>query len=225
MPGIRSSVGRSGRNTRRDTEIVQTLLNNHLTSIGRKHPLAEDGRAGDKTINAIVRFQQRVVGTHQPDGRVDPNGRTIRALNEEPITLVELPQDGTDYYSYAPSREQFGTSDTIGSMTQVARRVLEEIGVEIGIGDISLDGGGRMPGHRSHRFGLDVDIRPLRADGRRLPVTIDNLQAYSRRRTRALVRLLRAQPKIELILFNDDQIAGVKFFRGHRNHLHVRFLP
>ncbi len=225
MPTIQSSVGLRGRNTRRDTKVVQTLLNNHLPRIGRKHPLEVDGRVGPKTINAIVRFQQRVVGVHRADGRVDPAGRTLRALNQEPIVLVPLRPEGPGYYPYAPSQDQFGTPETITSVMAVAEQIQRNLGLEIGIGDISLEEGGRMPGHQSHRFGLDVDIRPLRLDGKRRPVTIGNVNAYSRSRTRALVRLLRAQPNLDLILFNDDQIPGVTFFRGHHNHLHVRFLP
>ena len=28
---------------------------------------------------------------------------------------------------------------------------------------------------------------------------------------------------MELILFNDTKITGVRFYEGHHNHLHVRF--
>ena len=225
MREISASVGRQGRNKRVDVSTVQDLLNEHLKSIGRKHPLIVDGRVGDKTINAIVRFQQRIVGTHNPDGRVDPKGQTIRALNEEPIVLVPLPADGVGYYAYEDPPNQWGTQEAITSLMTVARRAVDEIGVEIGIGDISLEGGGRMPGHSSHRWGLDVDIRPMRADTHKRPVTINNQQAYSRTRSRKLVRLLRTRPNLDLILFNDQEIAGVKFFTGHHNHLHVRFKP
>ena len=41
-----------------------------------------DGDAGSHTQAAITEFQQRVLGLVNPDGRVDPNGRTLRALTD-----------------------------------------------------------------------------------------------------------------------------------------------
>ena len=79
-----------------------------------------------------------------------------------------------------------------------------------------------MAPHGSHRRGVDVDIRPLRADGQRLPVTITDPN-YSRDRTKLLVEALQAQSNLHLILFNDTKVQGVRFYEGHHNHLHVRF--
>lgn len=42
--------------------------------------LAEDGLIGRSTINAIKDFQKKSVGINNPDGRVDPNGKTFRYL-------------------------------------------------------------------------------------------------------------------------------------------------
>jgi putative chitinase len=44
--------------------------------------LATDGRCGDTTIAAIRDFQSRVLAAFQPDGRVDPGGRTMSILRE-----------------------------------------------------------------------------------------------------------------------------------------------
>ena len=77
---ISGSVGSNGRNNPKDVKVVQELLNRHI-----KPPqqfLAEDGQCGPKTRNAIVQFQRNAVGLKQPDGRVDPNGKTLRALND-----------------------------------------------------------------------------------------------------------------------------------------------
>lgn len=223
MPQITSSVGRGGRNRAADVVVVQELLNRHLASIGRIHPLVEDGVVGPLTINAIVRFQQRVVGTHNPDGRVDPSGRTIKVLNQEPIRLTELPSGNTDYYSYASADEQWGTRNTIRAIREAAKRMMQETSVSIGIGHISLENGGRFPPHKSHRWGVDVDVRPLRLDGARRAVTINNDNDYDQTRTRKLVRILREDPTLDLILFNDTNIQGVISATGHDNHLHVRY--
>jgi hypothetical protein len=37
------------------------------------------------------------------------------------------------------------------------------------------------------------------------------------------VNLLRSNPNVETILFNDTSIAGVRQWVGHDNHLHVHF--
>ena len=64
-------------------------------------------------------------------------------------------------------------------------------GPRLGIGDLSVRGGGPMRGHASHQHGLDVDIRPLRGDGREGPTTIRSPE-YSRALTQQLVDLIRA---------------------------------
>ena len=79
MNKITRAVGRGVVNPNRaEVELVQKLLNSH-----RKPPLpplAVDGQVGPKTIAAIEEFQRRVVKMTMPDGRVDPDGRTLLAL-------------------------------------------------------------------------------------------------------------------------------------------------
>ena len=78
--GIRASVGRGGRNETADVSAVQKRLNDLMNSPRIK--LTVDGRSGPKTEAMIADFQKVVLGTPQPDGKVDPNGATIRALND-----------------------------------------------------------------------------------------------------------------------------------------------
>jgi hypothetical protein len=64
---IRAAVGRGGDNSAADVMVVRALL----------------GRAGytaPAVETAIERYQREVVGLRSPDGRVDPDGRTIKAL-------------------------------------------------------------------------------------------------------------------------------------------------
>lgn len=78
MATIEASVGQDGDNREPDVRLVQRLLNGHdlapLTNI------AEDGRSGPRTVEAIRHFQTRNLGQPSPDGRVDPGGKTIRKL-------------------------------------------------------------------------------------------------------------------------------------------------
>jgi hypothetical protein len=78
---IRQSVGRNGSNRRDDVVVVQTLLNEHLDKLAPLRRLTADGVCGSLTVTAITEFQRRVVGLTSPDGRVDPGGKTLAALN------------------------------------------------------------------------------------------------------------------------------------------------
>jgi peptidoglycan hydrolase-like protein with peptidoglycan-binding domain len=77
---ITGSVGRGGKNfPPSDVMTVQYLLNCvPATQGGPAKELAVDGAAGPKTIAAIEGFQRKLGGF--ADGRVDPGGATLRAL-------------------------------------------------------------------------------------------------------------------------------------------------
>lgn len=220
MPGIKKSVGSRGQNTVADVEIVQKLLNQWADQVPAK-PLVVDGFCSERTIMGITLFQSRVMSFLEPDARVDPGGKTLKALNRGPLKLVQIPKTGPGHYSYAERKEQFGTKKTVASIQRAAKLMAAQ-GLEIGVGHISLKAGGKFPPHKSHQSGTDVDIRPLRSDGKHIPVTISN-RAYSSANTAALVKILRADPNLKGILFNDSGITGVRKFRGHHNHLHVKF--
>ena len=79
MPNISASVGKGGVNNKADVTTVQHLLNAHVRAMGLPL-LEEDGRIGDNTNDAIVRYQQMVLGIAAPDGRIDVGGGTWKAL-------------------------------------------------------------------------------------------------------------------------------------------------
>jgi len=78
---ITTSVGSSGINRGDDVALVQYLLNDWRQRNGRK-AIAEDGLVGPETIGAIRDFQGTV--THLVDGRIDPAGASMRALEQMP---------------------------------------------------------------------------------------------------------------------------------------------
>ena len=113
------------------------------------------------------------------------------------------------------------------------------------INDISKLGGGIIGKHMSHQLGTDVDITPIRIDGKFQGVTIDNPE-YDRVSTRKLAELFMEEkyeaynvgeidvdeePAVDVIYFNDASIytdsgtgvPGVNPLKDHDNHLHVRF--
>ncbi len=79
---ITGSVGLGGKNRKDDSMTVQELLNKVPADEGGPVPLlAVDGLPWQKTIAAIKNFQRVHVEMKFRDGRVDPNGPTLAALN------------------------------------------------------------------------------------------------------------------------------------------------
>lgn len=75
-PRLLGSVGQSGKNRTEDVLIVQLLL-----KARGEDPGPANGHISDRTIDAIRDFQARFLSN--PDGRVDPGGRTWRELNAQ----------------------------------------------------------------------------------------------------------------------------------------------
>jgi uncharacterized protein (TIGR02594 family) len=84
MGMILQSVGRGGANIPTDVQLVQAMLNKTIKQL-QLRPLRVDGQVGPKTLGAIEAFQSHVVRMDPPDGRVDPSGKTLKALaNSKP---------------------------------------------------------------------------------------------------------------------------------------------
>jgi len=83
MTGISKSVGLKGANKKEDVITIKQSLNNNLKKININKPLIVDGISGPNTVNNIKIFQKKIVKLAFPDGRVDPNGKTISTLGIE----------------------------------------------------------------------------------------------------------------------------------------------
>lgn len=83
---IKQSVGFGGKNNPDDVKIVQKALNRFSSAMGGPDPkLKPDGIMGQKTNDAIIKFQKRQ--THWVDGKVDPDKAVIRRINELMFTI------------------------------------------------------------------------------------------------------------------------------------------
>ncbi|MEQ7125398.1 peptidoglycan-binding protein [Actinopolymorpha sp. B11F2] len=236
---IHASVGAGGTNEADDVRVVQDLLNRAADA-----SLDVDGDCGPKTKAAIADYQKSFL--RRPDGRVDPDGQTLRRLVDQaqtagskssqpvaqagPSTPTGGPTSGTrlqpitsarGWYAYSSSDRQFGTQAMITVLLDVAAR-LHRAGLEYGVGDISFERGGAMSPHKTHTAGQHADLRPIRTDGAHRPTSVGD-PTYSRENTRVLVEALRANSAVTQILFSDEaHIEGVKNYAGHHNHLHIR---
>ncbi|MBO9205459.1 MULTISPECIES: S8 family serine peptidase [Niastella] len=85
---IKGAVGKGGQNNPDDVLLVQTLLN------GAGIPIAvtglTTGNEGDPTVLAIFHYQKRKKLSY--DGRIDPNGKTIRSLAQQAGPMPPQPQ-------------------------------------------------------------------------------------------------------------------------------------
>ena len=82
-----------------------------------------------------------------------------------------LPQapEGAGYYVYGtPTKgaSQYANPKLLTIILAVERAWQLTDARQFGIGNISLAGGIKHPDHDSHMKGLEVDVRPLRKDGR-----------------------------------------------------------
>jgi hypothetical protein len=140
--------------------------------------------------------------------------------------LPQAPMD-SGYYVYGklygkPAKGAYQYAHPI-MMTAVLRVALEWQAIDnrrFGVGDISLADGIKTPDHGGHKTGLNVDIRPVRKDGREDPVTWFDPQ-YDQEGTRKLIHLFRVFAPVLSIIFNDPGIPFLLKADKHNDHFHV----
>lgn len=130
-------------------------------------------------------------------------------------------------------------SDDWGELTMIscleaAGRAFEETGLRLNVNDLSRRRGRHFPPHRSHRNGLDADLRYVRLDGRDAPLDLRfHPEAYDADATQELMRLFVELCPVEVIFVDLDRLGfdnhalgrRQQFLRhasGHSNHFHLR---
>jgi hypothetical protein len=126
MNQIQASVGRNGVNQPEDVRAVQSLLRACQHLLGTLPEVTINGMASAATIDAIEAFQRGVLSMANPDGRIDPGGRTLRALLERrqvggatagsvpAMGIVRFPMDSRPAQSYKEGARCFGASRSNG---------------------------------------------------------------------------------------------------------------
>jgi uncharacterized protein YraI len=138
--------------------------------------------------------------------------------------FIQMKASGPGFYTYQAGYRRWAKPELIYGVERAGRKWQASssgLRPSLGIGDISRENGGRFSPHVSHRYGVDMDARPLRKDTVRAGVTITQ-SAYSRANTQAYFDILRSELNVKLILFNDRNVRGRQYYRGHSNHFHLR---
>jgi peptidoglycan hydrolase-like protein with peptidoglycan-binding domain len=185
--------------------------------------LVVDGVFNPSTEAALLAFQ-RHAGLAQT-GIAGP--LTWRYL----ISAFERPVFGSRVcdYQVGNGRADWGTAAAIGQIEAAAATVVALGHGRVAIGDVGFEHGGRIPGHSSHRYGLDVDVRPMRSDERQCRWGGSyRMSTYDRAATRDLIKAIRtaAPGHVKLIYFNDPVLIKeglTRSFTGHDDHLHIRY--
>ncbi|NJM50234.1 MAG: hypothetical protein HC843_04565 [Sphingomonadales bacterium] len=131
-----------------------------------------------------------------------------------------VPGPGTR--SYEPSKDQYGTPGMVAGIDELGLRMQARGYSPVNVGDLSKQGGGPMAGHDGHQTGRNVDLRPMRKDGKNLPTSI-NETTYDYEATRAMVMEMRRIDPDAKIFFNDKRLIAeglTSWLEDHDNHLH-----
>jgi len=115
------SVGQGGLNRRDDAIAIQGLLGDLLIAQGSS-PLKIDGIVGPRTNKAILDYQRSTSGLPQ-DGRIDPNGPTLKQLDEECANLYA----SIAFTQTSSVINQFQVAYQFHQLPQNANRIMMEI--------------------------------------------------------------------------------------------------
>ncbi|MXO58232.1 LysM peptidoglycan-binding domain-containing protein [Altererythrobacter salegens] len=144
-----------------------------------------------------------------------------------PIT-TQLPVSGPGFVIYNPDdaagSDRFGTEGFVAALKDMAKKWSQSETVPIAFGDMSHKNGTKFPPHKGHVSGREVDIRPLRKDGKNLPATWKSAE-YDRLKTQKLMMLVKAEQPNAKFFFNDPVLIDEGLCRplgGHDNHLHLQ---
>jgi peptidoglycan hydrolase-like protein with peptidoglycan-binding domain len=206
-------------------QAVRALQHQLNAKLDAKLPV--DGVYVGATVQAVRDFQQHAGMT--PDGVVGFN--TWRNL----LWHYGTPRFDSTLCDQDPDRNgkaNWGAASTIAALqAAVAQFTARSAGAgPVPVGDLSFEHGGAIPGHGSHQVGMDVDLWPIRSDGKQCTAGRITWQSasYDRAATRQLVLDLRqnAPGHVSHIWFNDPELIAEGLTEPlveHDNHLHVRY--
>ncbi len=110
---IKASVGEGGDNNPTDVSTIQALLKKAGYNLGNFGPNKDgvDGSCGSTTIKAIKDFQQKNLNLAVPDGLVQPNKNTWKALIGKADAKPEIPKEKETTEDKTKTKEGEKTKD------------------------------------------------------------------------------------------------------------------
>lgn len=143
---------------------------------------------------------------------------------------IQLPASGSGFYTYSAGDKRWGRPEFVNPF-QSAAADWQVGGVKpggfsrLGVGELSLQSGGDIAGHVSHRCGIDIDVRPQSVWGYEGPLTYTHSK-YSAAGTNWFLRVTAPNRfPWERVFFNDPALRGAPIYyeNGHNDHWHGRF--
>ncbi|MBX6724144.1 MAG: penicillin-insensitive murein endopeptidase [Dactylosporangium sp.] len=190
----------------------------------RRLSLAVDGVFGPATRSAVISFQSHAgIGADGIVGPVTWRNLVWHYAYPSFANMCDKDPDGN-------GTANWGTGSAIGQLEAAVASFAATGNGKVPLGDVSFEHGGAIPGHASHRVGVDVDIWPIRTDSAQCTAGRITWQSstYDRAATRALVQRIRstAPGQVVLIFFNDPVLISeglTTSYANHDNHLHIRY--
>jgi len=142
------------------------------------------------------------------------------------MSFIHMPESGIGYYGYCPDEKRWGKPEVIAAAGIACARMLCRYGIEIGVGNCSLEHGGPVDPHKQHKLGVEIDFRPIRKD-RAHDACYVTYPVYDRAAMVSFIVELRCAG-FRQFLFNDDALINAGLTRhaaGHDNHLHAEYTP
>jgi hypothetical protein len=143
------------------------------------------------------------------------------------------------YYTYTRAETKFGTERTIWRIETVGK-ILAKQNITMGVGNISLKGGGTLKPHASHKRGVDVDLRFINSAGMAgsCNLKVDRSCFDSEKTFQMIKAYIDVDPNsVRAIFVNDDKLLAdinayykkvsgrdiqvAKRCPGHDNHVHI----
>lgn len=200
---------------------------------------------GPMFVQVIRLFQSIKEGRHTiggpgVDGRVDPNGDTLRWLNAiNAPRWVRMTEGGPGFLNHEVrfqihDNHDFGTS-WLDDMIRAAGAIYQSEWLErhpraapLSINDASLPRGGDTPDHAGHETGLACDVRLPRKDGDAGRVEVTSPE-YDRDSMRAQLQAIwRSGADVDRVFLEDDALIDEGLcapLAGHTHHAHVQICP
>ena len=125
---INEAVGKGAKNIKNDVAFAQEILHLISTEDMRIPCIEIDGSSGPKTESAIYHFQKYIVKLTRPDSRIDPNGRSEKALIAKAVEIDKdlLPTLAKKYAVKRQASTQSGAGPRIIKYRTSAKKVLSK---------------------------------------------------------------------------------------------------